>query len=135
MIPSGTLIFTNIVGPRLQNMVDLEWTHVLISLRCRVYEATWPRVRCTCDIPAQSFLLNPKSPYTESQIDKMVQYAVSQIGRPYNWRGFFQPCYYGKTYDIYCSQYACNILRAGEVPIPYCAGYSPDTLLAAMRKL
>ena len=131
----GTLIYTNFVGTCLRSTVDLEWTHVLIHLRGMQYEATPPRVRRTQHLPRRVFLQLPKEPYTEEQINKMVRHAVSQLGRKYDWHGFFDPRFYGRTRGIYCSQYACNILRAGNVPIAYCAGYSPDTLKAAMEKL
>lgn len=135
MMQDGTLIYTNFVGPCLRRTVDLEWTHVLIGLRGFIYEAAPPRVKRSHNLPRRVLLQPPKVPYTEEQINLMVQYAMSQLGRKYQWTGFFCPRYYGRTRGVYCSQYACNILRAGKVPIAYCAGYSPDTLKAAMEAL
>lgn len=136
MSHDGTLIYSSLPGPLDNRLSGLEWTHVVIKLRGLYYEAAPPRVRRTCRLDAPCRLVKaPLEPYSEQQIDKMLEYAISQLGRKYQWTGFFLPHRYGKTRGIYCSEYACNILRAGGVAIPFLAGYSPDTLLAAMERL
>jgi hypothetical protein len=132
----GTLIYSTLPGPLDNRLSGLQWTHVVIGLRDYYYEAAPPRVRFKMYLDAPCHLVKvPVIQYSEEQIDKMVEYAKSQLGRKYQWTGFFIPKCYGKTRGIYCSEYACNILRAGGVQIPFRAGYSPDTLLAAMEKL
>lgn len=129
----GTITFTDQWGPVINRVLDLKWTHVLIWLNGVYYEATFPRVckskawkghTCLCVDPLPGL-----------DLDAMLDYANSQLGRIYQFRGFFNPKTYGKTRGIYCSQYVEYILRAGGADIPHMAGYSPDRLLKEIRKL
>ena len=132
----GTLIYSTLPGQLDNRLSGLEWTHVGIKLRGLYYQAAPPRVKRSVQIDAPCRLVKaPLEPYSDDQIAKMVEYAVSQLGREYQWTGFFLPNRYGKTKGIYCSEYVCNTLRAGGVRIPFWAGHSPDSLLAAMERL
>ncbi|GMU26198.1 MAG: hypothetical protein AMXMBFR16_11030 [Candidatus Uhrbacteria bacterium] len=131
---NGTLIFTDSGGPLINEWLDLRWTHVLVWLAGVYYEATPPRVRRSKRFKANSYTtLSPS--FSPAQVDQMVQYANSQLGRPYSFRGYFYPEVYGKTRGIYCSEYAGAIMQAGSLPIPYSAGYDPDRLYDSVRIL
>lgn len=129
-LTDGTLIFTDVATEFLNTVLDERWLHVLIFLRGSYYEATWPRVR-KIDRYHYRRRLIVRGTYTEAQVDKMVEFAESKLGLRYNFWGYFFPRWYNKTHGVYCSQYACQVLRAGDVPIPIGAGYSPDKLLKA----
>jgi len=127
------VIFTDIGGRVLNRVLGENWLHVLVELKPGVfYEATWPVVK-----KGPTYRARRKHIVTllvaETQWRGMMHYAESQMGRRYMCRGYFFPKWFGKTRGIYCSQYACNVLRAGGVPIPVGAGYSPDKLLKALK--
>jgi hypothetical protein len=130
------LIFTDQGGDRINNWLDLNWSHVLIQLDNTIYEATWPHVKCG---PAATYKYKHTHElilvfnYMPWRIKKMVEFAESKIGTRYNFWGYFFPRWYNKTRGVYCSQYVCQILRAGEINIPIGSGYSPDKLLKAMK--
>lgn len=128
-----TVVFTDQMGPIVNNALDLKWTHVLIRFSAGpYYEATWPRVRT-----AESFKSVDHDVfmfYVPDEVhDKAREYAESMLGHRYSFWGYFFPRLYGKTYGIYCSQYVCEALRAGGVPLPKGAGWSPDKLLKALK--
>lgn len=128
----GTLIFTDIGGRVLNNVLDLNWLHVLIALDGTHYEATWPVVKRSCCYKwRRRVIVPPPWPLDEAAMKK---FADSQLGRKYSFRGYFVPRLYGKTKGIYCSQFACYTLIAGGAPIRKIDGYSPDTLLRAVRR-
>jgi len=136
----GTLIFTDQGGNLVNNTLGLKWTHVLIYFNGWLYEATWPRVRRTSLKSGTALKKATKLEfffwdYTDEQRVRMELHALSRIGTPYSFWGYFFPKLYTKTYGIYCSQYACEILRAGGLNIPIGAGWSPDKLLKQMTLL
>jgi len=132
----GTLVFTDVGSLVVNSMLDLKWTHVLIWLGDWFYEATWPHVKAGPRYHwRQQLVLPPKQPYAAIQVAGMLEYAEANLGRRYSIEGYIHPERYGKTEGIYCSQFACECLRAGMVGIPHQFGYDPDKLLAAMKQL
>ena len=129
----GSLIFCDVL-PIVNKVTGLYWSHVMIYLDGYFYEATPPVVRKISNMPhvKRSLVVEPKQPYTNEQIARMLAYAEANLGRPYRVRGYLFPRRYGKTRGIYCSQFACDALRAGGVALDFRAGYSPDTLYEAM---
>jgi hypothetical protein len=130
------LIFTDQGGDRINNWLGLNWSHVLIQLNGTIYEATWPRVKTGPAIGykynhTRQYILELNYPHWRTKA--MIEFAESKIGTRYNFWGYFFPYFYNKTKGIYCSQYACQILRAGGINIPIGAGYTPDKLLKAMK--
>ena len=130
------LIFTDQGGDRINNWLGLNWSHVLIHLNETIYEATWPRVKCG-DAEGYKYKHTRKLilelNYEPWRVKKMVEFAESQVGRNYSFLGYFFPRFYNKTRGVYCSQYVCQVLRAGGVAIPIGSGHSPDKLLKAMK--
>jgi hypothetical protein len=131
----GTLLFTDSGGQVLNRTLSLNYMHVLIWLNDIWYEATWPVVRKTNkDRRTNRWLFRePIATYTPAQLRGMLQYAESMLGTPYMCQGYFFPNRYGKTRGVYCSEFACKVLRAGGVGIPAGAGYTPDKLLKTMK--
>lgn len=135
----GALIFTDQGGDLVNKALGLKWTHVLIHFNGWLYEATWPRVRRTCleeralkKATAMEFFYGD---YSKAQLSQMETYAWLKLGTPYSFWGYFFPKLYTRTHGVYCSQYACEVLRAGGVNIPIGAGWSPDKLLKTMTAL
>lgn len=127
------IVFTDVGGDIVNQIIGENWTHVLIELTPGLYyEATWPVVKKGNKYPARRELRLTLL-VTSDRRDKMLAYAESKLGTRYNFWGYFFPRWYNKTKGIYCSQYACQVLRAGDVNIPIGAGYSPDKLLKAIR--
>ena len=127
------VVFTDVGGDIINNVLGEHWLHVLVELEPGLfYEATWPRVKKG---PTYRAKRQVKFPLRVSTLrhEKMVASAESKLGLRYNFWGYFFPRFYNKTHGIYCSQYACQILRAGDFPIPIGAGYSPDKLLKALK--
>lgn len=130
------VVFTDKGGPVVNRALGLTWTHALVQFEgdAFYYEATWPRVRRSPAFHAvASYVFTLEA--SASEVAAMKAYARSRLGVPYNFRGYFWPRWYGRTRGVYCSQYVNNILRAGDVPLAYCAGHSPDSLLAALGAL
>lgn len=126
--------FTDQGGPIINEALDLKWTHVGVKFGDVYYEATWPRVTTSKE------LKHTKQIHRELQlppavIAKMEEFAKSLLGTPYSAVGYFMPKRYGKTKGIYCSQYACYVLRAGGINVSVDDGRDPDRLLAALEKL
>jgi hypothetical protein len=128
-----TVVFTDVGGDIINNVLDEYWLHVLIELEPGLfYEATPPYVKKGAEYRARrelkrSFIIEDK------QHAAMVKFAESKLGVRYNFLGYFFPRWYNKTRGIYCSQFVCQVLRAGEFDIPIGAGYSPDKLLKALK--
>lgn len=136
MVP-GTLVFTDIKGRTVNNITNLIWTHVLIHLDGFLYEATWPEVKKSCEFPPAMNLMSlpPAVPYTALQLRGMLNFAEKSLGRRYMLRGYVFPRWYGNVRGIYCSEFACRVLRAGGVDIPLAAGYTPDLLYTTLTGL
>jgi len=137
MVP-GTLVFTDIKGRTVNNATGLVWTHVLISLDQVLYEATWPVVKKSSEFPPATknlYILPPETPYSKSQISLMLAFAEKNLGRRYMLRGYVFPNWYGKVRGVYCSEFVCRVLQAGNVDIPLAAGYTPDALYTAITGL
>jgi hypothetical protein len=129
-----TVVFTDEGGPVINKTLGLTFTHALIRFGDdkNYYEATWPVVCKSANYKYTArFLYVFDAPYDD--VLNMQRYADSQLGRRYSFWGYFFPSLYGKTRGIYCSQYVCDVLRAGNIPIPKGAGWSPDKLLKALR--
>lgn len=136
MLSEGTLVFTDIKSTLVNDWLHLKWTHVLIWLDGWYYEATWPHVKAGPKYEwRQQLVLPPRHPYAAIQVAGMVEYAEKNLGRRYSIEGYRFPDRYGKTAGIYCSQFACECLRAGMVGVPHESGYDPDKLLAAVKEL
>lgn len=128
-----TVVFTDQGGPVVNKVLGLTYTHALVTFDgVNYYEATWPRVTISTKYKRVSECRFSFHAPTYSVI-KMKEYAESQLGRKYSFWGYFFPSLYSKTRGIYCSQYVCDVLRAGDVPIPKGAGWSPDKLLKALK--
>ena len=126
------VVFTDQGGPFINNTLDLTWTHALILLDGLYYEATWPRVKKSPQFKCvQSYTYGVGVP--DRCYDDMLKYAESKLGTRYNFWGYFFPRWYGKTRGVYCSQFVCDVLRAGWIPLPKGAGWSPDKLLKALE--
>ncbi len=84
-----------------------------------VYEATWPRVR---KMPLDQYydllakhkqknsrysweIVQPQQAYSQTELVKIKQYAISQLGRPYMLRGYWKG---REVKGIFCSQYVGN---------------------------
>lgn len=133
-IRSVVVTFTDQGGPIINDALDLKWTHVGVKLNGIYYEATWPRVTTSQSLKhrkLQHHVLWLPTPI----ITSMEEYAKSLLGTRYSALGYFIPNLYGKTVGIYCSQYACYILRAGGIEVSEDDGRDPDRLLAALEKL
>jgi len=134
-----TVILTDQGGDIINDALELTWSHALIYLdNDWIYEATWPWVRKTNPWDGRALGKATKVEHfelfvTEQQQQDMIKYAESQLGKLYNFWGYFFPKFYNKTYGVYCSQYVCQVLRAGDINIPIGAGYSPDKLLKTLR--
>jgi hypothetical protein len=127
------VVFTDIGGDVINRVLGEKWLHVLVELEPGLfYEATWPRVKKGPTYRARKEL---KLPYrmTDKAHARMVEFAESKLGLRYSFFGYFFPQFYNKTKGIYCSQFACMVLREGGFPIPIGVGYSPDKLLKALR--
>jgi hypothetical protein len=128
-----TVVFTDQGGPIVNTALELRYTHVLITFDgVQYYEATWPKVCISSKYKHTSECRLTFQAPTIS-VDMMEAYARSQLGRKYSFWGYFFPSIYGRTRGIYCSQYVCDVLRAGEIPIPKGAGWSPDKLLKTLK--
>lgn len=128
MIEPGTLAFTDVMGPLVNVATGLKWTHVLIYLD-PWYEATVPKVKRSEGFQGRYVYVAPPDGL---DVDAMRKYADSQLGRPYGLRGYLNPKLYGKTRGVYCSEFACYVLRAGGLQIPKRAGYTPDRLYTVL---
>lgn len=131
----GSLIFTDQGRDFVNRLTDLKWTHVLIWLNGQCYEATPPVVRKTTKWPPKGhtiLVVEPEPEYTQQQIALMRAYAEATLGTPYRLRGYLFPRFFGKTRGVYCSEFACDALRAGHVPISQKSGYTPDLLYEAI---
>jgi hypothetical protein len=98
-------------------------THAAIILNGYIYEAVPPRVHKVLladylkEMKAKHeklprfkyFVINPKEPYTETEIGWMIFYAESQLGRPYAIRGWNRR----ETRGIFCSALVSDILEYG----------------------
>ena len=127
------VVFTDIGGDVINRVLDEHWLHVLVELSPGLYyEATWPRVKKGPTYRARREF-RVSVPIPDEGYHRMIKYAESMLGTRYSFFGYFFPRWYNKHKGIYCSQYACKVLRAGGVPIPIGAGYSPDKLLKALR--
>jgi len=134
-----TIILTDQGGDIINNALGLTWSHVLIYLdNDWIYEATWPRVRKTHPWSGKALAKATKIEHfelfvTAQQWKGMIEYAESQLGKRYNFWGYFFPRWYNRTNGVYCSQFVCQVLRAGGLNIPIGAGYSPDKLLKTLK--
>jgi len=131
----GSLIFTDQGGDFVNRVTRLTWTHALIYLNGYYYEATPPVVRKTTKWPPKGhtvLVVEPDIDYTSQQLQLMRSYAEKMLGTPYRLRGYLFPSIFGKTRGVYCSEFACNTLRAGGVPLDYKSGYTPDLLYEAI---
>lgn len=126
------IVFTDQGGPLINRVLGLKWTHVLVKFGDRYYEATWPRVKRSDSFNSVAFHVETVK-VSDSMYDRAELYAWSQIGRRYNFWGYFFPRWYGKTRGVYCSQFVCEVLRRAGVPLPPGAGWSPDKLLKALK--
>ena len=106
-------------------------THAAIILDGYVYEACPPRVHRALlkdylkEMDEKSlkpsmqrrgfkwFIIQPIRPYTDNQLSDMIKYANSQLGRPYQLRGWWKG---HEVRGIFCSQLVSNILsRSGRI--------------------
>lgn len=76
-------------------------------------------------------LLKPKSPYSESQIERMRSHAASQIGRRYSVKGYVRE----KEFDgIHCAHLVAATLEAGgRFQFDQEYAISPGELVASIR--
>jgi hypothetical protein len=128
----GSVIFWSgglLVGPISNNTGSL-LTHVAIVFDDIVYEATPPKVRKLKLSSYQTHLqqlsrsgfwqrrnfswfnMQPIVAYTTSELEAMLAYAESQLGRPYRLRGWWSNDLRG----IFCSQYVGNVIeKSGRI--------------------
>lgn len=133
-IMPAIVTFTDQGGPIINEALNLKWTHVGVKLGGVYYEATWPKVRVSLYL--KHVKLCHRVVYVPPPIiQTMKEYAESLLGTPYDATGYFIPGLYGKTKGIYCSQFACYVLRAGGINVSEDDGRDPDRLLAALEKL
>jgi hypothetical protein len=135
--PDGSVIFWEsgfLVRP-IERATGSDLTHVAIVLYENdgpyVYEATYPRVR---RLPYAEYIahleelkarprwaklgfkwtiMTPVESYTAQDLLDMKQYARSQLGRPYQLRGYWK----GREVNgIFCSQYVGNCIeKSGRI--------------------
>lgn len=128
-VPNGSLIFSEIdKSPKgIVERTQYKWSgnlnHVAITLDGFVYEATWPKVKQT---PLREWIVNydyergrhsffimvPKKSLSQNQLDKMRNYANSELGRKYEARGLWQD---RETKGTFCSKYVSEILEQGNI--------------------
>lgn len=123
---NGCLIFWKggtLAGPIIRR-TNSDITHAAILLNGFVYEAVPPRVH---KVPLATyinqinakighknfswFMVAPKKPYSKAELDKMVEYAERQLGRPYQLRGWWKG---HEVRGLFCSQYVGNILEKSD---------------------
>jgi len=131
MIPDGTVLFIDRGGDLANNVLKLEYTHVLIRLDDAWYQATFPRVTRTRDYKAHTEVLFLK-PQVGLRYPDMLRVANENLGRLYSVEGFVNPDKYGQTKGIYSSQYVAMILVAGGARVTLEAGRDPDKLFYAL---
>jgi len=80
--------------------------------------------------PTNVSVLEPKSPYAKTQIERMRAHAVSQIGRRYSIQGYVR----GKESDgIHCAHFAAATLEAsGRFQFDEEYAISPGELVASV---
>jgi len=121
----GSAIFWQdgfLLNPILKN-TGSHLTHAALVLDGYVYEAVPP---CVHKVPIKQYLkdmetrknsskrdfnyfvIQPKKPYTPSEVLLMYGYAKSQLGRPYMLRGFWKG---REVRGIFCSQYVGNAIE------------------------
>ena len=83
--------------------------------------------------PTSVSVLEPSYPYSETQIERMRSFAVSQIGRRYSIKGYVR----GKESDgIHCAHLAAATLEAsGRFKFDEAYAISPGELVANVRAL
>jgi hypothetical protein len=128
--PDGSVIFWQdglFVRP-IQRQTGSHLTHAAVILDGYVYEASPPRVR---KVPLNQYLkemeakaqkramkrrgfkivlMQPRVPYSLGDVQAMIAYAESQLGRPYSIRGWWKG---QEVRGVFCSEYAGNVLERG----------------------
>ena len=145
-IPDGSLLVLRNSNKPVATATGSDITHVAIVFNDSdtewVYEATPAKVRCFRlteyrrelselnrgrSKPVRVSILEPKTPYTEEQIEHMRNLAASQIGRRYSVKGYVR----GKESDgIHCAHFAAATLEASgrfQFDAPYAT--SPGELI------
>jgi hypothetical protein len=131
-VPDGSVIFLQ-GGPlskTIKRHTDSPLTHTAIVLydgnEPWVYEASPPRVsrtplaeylnllkRKSQKHAISWFIMQPRVPYSESELVAMKNYANSQLGRPYMIRGWWKG---REVRGLFCSEYAGNIIgKSGRI--------------------
>jgi hypothetical protein len=126
------VIFNDIRGRTVNNITNLVWTHVLVQVGTAIYEATWPVVRKSYVIPEAKAMEVLEFEVGPSQASNMITFGEKSLGQRYMLRGYLFPSRFGKTRGVYCSEFACDMLRAGGFKLKPKDGYTPDTLLKAL---
>ena len=135
----GTLIFNDngMLSRPISKVTGSSLTHVAIIFNDTVYESTWPEVH---RIPFNSYLqlrnkgtysyFQPRVPFTNRQIQAMIKYAVSQLGRPYAMREYWRN---KDVRGIDCSQYIGNVLEKSGLIVSADFKESPGSLFFKIR--
>jgi hypothetical protein len=125
-------------------------THAAVILNGYVYEAVPPCVR---KIPLADyikemeakklkpamqrrgftyFIMQPKTPYTQTEIAAMVKHAESQLGRPYMLRGWWKG---HEVRGIFCSNLIADIVATSRRITSAGVHESPGSLYAKLQPL
>ncbi len=142
----GSLVFWK--GGPLARIIERntgsDLSHAAIVLNGYVYEAVPPKVRKVkwaeyVEEMARHqrqwrnfewFTVTPKRNYTLIAILKMKRYADSQVGKPYQLRGWWQG---RETRGLFCSQYAANTLEKSGLIESANYHESPGSLYAKVK--
>ena len=141
--PDGTLVFSakpgTIIGNVAMGMASnaqgsaSRFTHVGIILNNRVYHADYPWVSTrkigSLKLGERAIYVVPTRAYSVKESNRMLAYAVSQIGKRYRLKGFIR-C---DGTEGWCSPFVKNVLNAGGYRLTYRDGFTPDNLLKAIR--
>lgn len=118
--PDGTVVFSSsigLIGRIAHRLTDNDkYTHIGVVIDGVVYESDWPKIRTTeiekyGKAKSTNDYYVPKVPFTKEQVDKMREYAKSQLGKPYQLKNYFYPKS-KPTKGTWCSVYAGRILNA-----------------------
>jgi hypothetical protein len=139
--PDGTLVFSNKPGTLVGNIALrsaskaqgylAKYTHVGIIFGGIIYHSDFPVVttRTKLKIGERAIFILPVKNYSVDEINLMLNYANSQLGKRYSLRGYRLR----NGEEGWCSPFVKNVLNAGGHRLSYRDGFTPDNLLRALR--
>ncbi len=114
---------TTIIAKLIQWWTCSEWSHVGIVCNDsgNVVEANWPKVEVTNlkDVKTKYIIMTPKG-LTETQEFNILIYALTKVGKKYDWRGLFsfllKKNINNKSY-YFCSELVAESFEKEGVPL------------------